>query len=130
MKNIPTLLALIAAAVFIGCSTSSSHHTYSGPTTDIVVTVTCSNPDTRFTGSIVTDGQAAQSVGTGHATFHATGHEFVCSFKKIDPAGRISISVSEAGKELGNSSTNEKFGGVRAEFSRSLLARSDIFTTY
>ena len=130
MKNIPTLLALIAAAVLTGCSTTPSQHAYSGPTTDIVVTVTCSNPDTRFTGSIVTDGHAVQSGGTGHATFHATGHEFVCSFKKTDPDGRISISVSEAGKEFGNSSTGEKFGGVRAEIVRSLLARSDVFTTY
>ena len=130
MKTIPSLLAVIAATILVGCSTTSSQHAYSGPTTDIVVTVTCSNPDTRFTGSIVTDGHAVQSGGTGHATFHATGHEFVCSFKKTDPDGRISISVSEAGKELGNSSTGEKFGGVRAEFVRSLLARSDVFTTY
>ena len=129
MKTIPTLLALIAAAAFAGCSTTPSHHAYSGPTTDIVVTVTCSNPDTRFTGSIVTDGHAVQSGGTGHATFHATGHEFVCSFKKTDPAGRISISVSEAGKELGNSSTGEKFGGVRAEVLRTPMVQHDIFTT-
>ena len=130
MKTIPTLLALIAAAVLAGCSTTSSQRAYSGPKTDIVVTVTCSNPDTRFTGSIVTDGHAVQSGGTGHATFHTTGHEFVCSFKKTDPDGRISISVSEACKELGNSSTAEKFGGVRAEFVRALMARSDIFTTF
>ena len=130
MKTLPTLLALIAAAVLTSCRTTSSQRAYSGPTTDIVVTVTCSNPDTRFIGSIVTDGHAVQSGGTGHATFHATGHEFVCSFKKTDPAGRILISVSEAGKELGSSSTGEKFGGVRAEFARSLVARSDVFTTY
>lgn len=96
----------------------------------MVITVTCSNPDTRFTGSIVTDGHAVQAGGTGRATFHATGHEFVCSFKKADPAGQISLSVSEAGKELGNSNTGEKFGGVRAEFVRSLLVQSDLFTTF
>lgn len=119
----------MAAAVLTGCATTSSQRAYSGPTTDIVVTVTCSNPNTRFTGSIVTDGHAVRTGGTGHGIFHATGHEFVCSFKKTDPNGRISISVSEAGKELGTSSTEDRFGGVRAEFLRTPAYQYDVFTT-
>lgn len=130
MKTTTSLLALIAAVVLAGCSTTSSHRDFSGmQMTDIVVTVTCSNPDTRFTGTIVADGHSVQLGGTGHGAFHTTGHEFVCSFKKTDPDGRISISVSEAGKELGNSSTGERFGGVRAEIMRTPMEQHDIFTT-
>jgi hypothetical protein len=129
MKKTKVIFAVMAAALLTGCSHPSMQRVYSGPTTDVVVTVTCSNPGTRFTGSIITDGRAEPSGGTGQATFHATGHEFVCVFKKTDPDGRISISISEGGREVGNSSSGEKFGGVRAEMLRTLTEQHTIFTT-
>ena len=131
MKTIPSLLAVIAATILVGCSTTSSHRDTAGtPATDITVSVTCSEPTMRFTGTIVADGHTERFSGTGSGTFHASGHELVCSFKKTGDDGRISLAVSESGKTLGSSSTVFKQGGVRAEFVRSLMVRSDVFTTY
>ena len=132
MKAMALLPAVIVTTIFAGCGTTSSHRDYSDmPATDLMVTVTCSNPNTRFAGSIVTDGHSVPSVGTGHGTLHTAGHEFVCSFHKTDPDGQISISVSEAGKVLGGSTNaGHTLGGVRAEFLRTPLERHDIFTTF
>jgi len=131
MKNTTSVLAIFAAAVLAGCSLKSSDGDFSGlPTTDIEVTVTCGKPDTRFAGTIVIDGQSVEKSGTGKATFHATGHKFVCSFKKTDQVGRISIEVSEAGKNLGNSNADIKNGGVRAEVLRIPTEQHTIFTTF
>jgi hypothetical protein len=118
-----------AAVVLAGCSTPSPHRDFSGmPKTEIVVTVTCSNPNSKFTGTIVSDGQPVQLGGTGQATFHAKGHELVCSFRKDGSDGAISISVSEAGNNLGNSSIATKYGGVRAEVVRTAMEHHEIFT--
>jgi hypothetical protein len=69
-----------------------------------------------FTGTIVHDGHTKHVSSTGGGTFRVTGHEIVASFKKSGADGRISLEGSEAGVQLGNSSTDQKFGGVRAEF--------------
>jgi hypothetical protein len=131
MKTIPSLLALFVTTILVGCSTKSPHRDFTGlPATDITVSVTCSEPSMRFTGTIVSDGQTEQLSGTGSATFHASGHEFVCSFKKAGDEGRISLAVSEAGKNLGGSETGCKRGGVRAELLRIPGERHDIFTTF
>ena len=131
MKTIASLLAVIAATILVGCSTTSPHRDFTGlPATDITVSVTCSDPSMRFTGTIVSDGHPVQLGGTGHGTFSATGHEFVCSFKKTVADGQISISVSEAGKTIGSSDNGCKFGGVRAEVLRTPMEQHDIFTTF
>ncbi len=129
MKKTISLLALVAAAVLAGCSTTASHRDYSGMAkTRIVVTVACNNPDTKFTGTVDSDGHSVQLDGTGHGTFHATGHEFVCWFKKDGSDGRIAISVSEEGTNLGNSSVATKYGGVRAEIVRTAKEHRETFT--
>jgi hypothetical protein len=114
-----TMLLLAIAVVLAGCSTTSSHHDVSGMAkTQIDVRVTCTNPETKFTGTIDSDGHPVQLSGKGHGTFHAIGHEFVCLFKKDGTDGGMSISVSEGGINLGYSSTATKFGGVRADIVR------------
>lgn len=129
MKAITLLLALSLTSLLFGCSTASLHRDYSGiPATDIVVTVSCSDPKMGFAGTIVSDGQSQQLSGVGSGTFQATGHEFVCSFRKTDADGLISISVSEAGKVLGSSRTPDS--GVRAEVLRTPLAQHTVFTTF
>jgi hypothetical protein len=129
MKTAITLLATLTTVVLAGCSSTSSHRDFSGtPTTEIVVTVTCSNPETKFSGTIVSDGHPVQLDGTGHGSFHAKGHELVCSFRKDGSDGAISISVSEAGNELGNSNIATKYGGVRADIVRTAMAHSETFT--
>jgi hypothetical protein len=129
MKTTLSLLTIVAAVVLTGCSTTTSHRDVSGMAkTEIVVTINCSNPNTTFTGTIVSDGHPVQLGGTGHGTFHAAGHECVCSFTKDGSDGRISISVSEAGKNLGSSSIGTRFGGVRAEIVRTAMEQHDTFT--
>jgi len=131
MKTTRSLLIIIAGVALAACSTTSSHRDSSGRAkTEIVVTVTCSNPGTKFSGTIVSDGHTVQLGGTGHGTFHAAGHEFVCSFKNDGSDGQISISVSEAGKNLGNSRIATKYGGVRADIVRTGLEQRDTFTAY
>lgn len=129
MKTTITLLTTLVAVVLAGCSSTPPHRDFSGtPNTEIVVTVTCSNPNTKFTGTIVSDGHTVQLAGTGHGTFHAKGHELVCSFRKDDSDGAISISVSEAGNNLGNSNIATRYGGVRADIVRTAIAHCDTFT--
>ena len=129
MKIAITLLTISAAVALAGCSTTPSHRDISGVAkTEIVATVTCSNPDTKFTGTIDSDGHLVHLGGTGRRTFHATGHEFVCLFKKDGSEGGISISVSEAGTNLGSSSIATKYGGVRAEIVRTGKEHRETFT--
>jgi hypothetical protein len=131
MKFTISLLTIVAALVLAGCRTKSSHSDSAAmPKTDIVVTVTCSNPDTKFTGTIVSDGHSVQLHGAGHGTFHATGHQLVCSFRKDASDGQISISVSEAGNDLGNANIATKFGGVRADIVRTAMERHDTFSAF
>jgi hypothetical protein len=98
--------------------------------TKIAVIVTCSDPGMKFAGTIVTDGHSKRLSGIGTSTFHATGHEFVCSFKKTGADGLISVSVTEAGNNLGNAYTAGQFGGVRAEVVRTSAAPRNTFTTF
>ena len=52
MKTITPLLTVIAMALLFGCGTAPRHHDFSGtPTTDIVVTVSCSDPGMKFAGT-------------------------------------------------------------------------------
>jgi hypothetical protein len=131
MKTITSLLAIIALTALAGCSTTSSQRAYSGmPVTEIVATVSCSDPGMRFTGTIVSDGHVQKYSGVSSGTYRASGHEIVCSFKKSGTDGKITLAVSEAGHQEGQSSTPVKFGGVRAELVRTLEAQSTLFTTF
>jgi hypothetical protein len=119
MKNIHTLILLLAATLFLGCSATSPHNSGSSlPVSHITLTVSCSDPKTAFTGTIVCDGHTKQVSGKGGGTFHLTGYEIVASFKKTGADGRISLEGSESGVKLGSSSTDQNFGGVRAVFQR------------
>jgi hypothetical protein len=125
------ITAITAAAILMGCGTTKSHRDYSGiPAAKIDVTVSCSNPATKFEGTIVSDGHSEPFNGVGSGTFHATGHELICSFKKTGGEGQISISVSEAGNNLGNAYTGQKFGGVRAEIVRTAVGPHQTFSTF
>jgi hypothetical protein len=131
MNFIKSHLTLVVAIFLSGCNTTSPRCNYSGiPATEIIVTISCSEPSLRFTGTIVSDGHSEQLSGTGSATFHAKGHEITCSFKKTDVDGRISIAVSEAGKKLGSASTPQRFGGVRAELIRTPSKQHTLFTNF
>jgi hypothetical protein len=131
MKTLLSFLTIIAAVLLTGCATTSPPHDYSGvPPTEIVATVSCSDPSIPFTGTIIADGHTKHYSGTGSGTFHATGHEFVCSFKKTGKDGQISISVSEKGENKGNAYTSIQFGGVRAEFVRNRHEYHDTFSTF
>ncbi len=131
MKFLKALLAVLAACTLVGCNTTSSHRDFGGlPATEITVSVKCSDPNTKFSGTIVTDGRTAHFSGAGSGTFNAKGHEFVCSFKKADADGQISISVSEGGKILGSTSNSERFGGVRSEVLRSRSVNHTLFSTF
>lgn len=133
MKTKSSLIAIIAALILTSCTTTppSSHHDFSGvPPTDIAVKITCSNPNMEFTGTIITDGSTEKLSGTGTTTYHATGHEFICSFEKVKSNGSISISVSEDSKELGNSTSGSGLRGVRAEILHAKNAQHTIFTAF
>src|SRR5712691_5245633 len=66
MKTTKSLFTIVSAIVLAGCSATSSHREVSGMAkTHIVVMVSCSNPDTKFTGTIVSDGHPMQLSGTG-----------------------------------------------------------------
>src|SRR5262249_47037397 len=128
--NLSLCAAITAAAIFTGCGTMQSHHVSGSPAAKIDVTVSCSNPGTKFEGTIVSDGHSTSFKGSGCRTFHAAGHELICSFKKTGAVGQISISVSEAGNNLGNAYTGHEFGGVRAEIVRTAAAQCQTFTTF
>ena len=133
MKTIPTLLALTAAVALAGCATPPPpQRDFAGiAPTDFTVTVKCSEPTMRFTGMIVSDGQCENWVGIGGGTYHASGHEVVCAFRKTTGvAGTISLAVSGADGPLGNSSTDGKCGGVRAELLYAPTKERALFTTY
>ena len=131
MKTPSSLLSLVILALLAGCATTSPQRDLSGmPPINIVTTVSCSDPAIKFTGTIVSDGHTRNYSGTGSGTFHATGHDIICSFKKTGTAGRISIAASTSDKGQGNSTTDRKFGGVRAEFLRAPKEQHDIFTTF
>lgn len=124
-----TFILLAAVMSLNGCATPEPK-TYTGPTRDIIVNVTCSDPHARFYGMIMSDGEVERFVGIGHGEFPAHGHEFVCSFQKSDEAGKISVSISEAGKNLGDSSTGSPTGGVRAEMLQTAEQQHTLFSTF
>ena len=108
MKNITSLLILIAATSFVGCSTTSATKTSS-----VVATVSCSDPRMRFIGTIVSDGHSKQVSGIGRGTFDITGQESTFSFKKTDANGKISLVVTKTGQDVCSATTDSQFGGVR-----------------
>ena len=123
MKKSITVI-LVGIVVIIVCGLWFYH------SSSITASVSCSEPSMRFTGTIVSDGHSQELSGTGSGTYQASGHEIVCSFKKLDADGQISLAVSEAGKKLGDSSTPARFGGVRAELHRTWTRQSTSFTTF
>ena len=128
-RSIQLVLILFAASALFGCSTTRPD--YSGtPATDIVVTISCSEPNARFDGTVVTDGVSQHLSGNGTGTYKISGHKFICKFEKFDAPGSITISIFEAGHTIGNSSTTRPSGGVRAEIFRTPLQYHTIFTTF
>jgi hypothetical protein len=85
------------------------------PAKNFTVTVTCSDPTTRFMGGITADGETDHLVGMNCGTYQTSGHEILCEFRKTDSAGRLTITISSEGKSLGSSTTDAKSGGVRAD---------------
>jgi hypothetical protein len=128
MKN--HLRTVLFAALLAGCATSPAPKGYSGiPPTDITATVTCSDPAMKFSGTIVSDGRTEKFSGTGHGTFHATGHEIICSFRKSAASGQITLSVSSSDNSHGTCNAGG-FHCARAEILRALREQHDIFTSF
>ena len=131
MKTIPSLLAVIAVTIFVGCSTASRHRDFTGiPATDFTVSVKCGEPNMRFTGTIVSDGHTEHLSGLGSGTFHISGHEVICAFKKTDAAGRISLTISKGDTHVGDAISDETYGGVRAELLYTPEQRHTLFTSF
>ncbi len=131
MKNYPIVLLL--AALLTGCATSPqpTPANYSlVPAVQYIVTVTCSDPATKFSGTIVADGKSTPYSGVGKGSYPAIGHVINCSFHKTTPDGQITLSVSANGKDLGNSYTGQKHGGVRAEISNTDAGSAQMFSTF
>ena len=120
-----SVVILVGIVVIIVCGLWFYYHF-----TSITVSVTCSEPSMRFAGTIVSDGHSQELSGTGSGTYHASGHAIICSFKKLDADGQISLAVSAAGKKLGDSSTPARFGGVRAELHHRWTGQTTSFTTF
>ena len=119
-----SIVILVGIVVIIVCGLWFYH------SSSITVSVSCSEPGIRFAGTIVSGGRSQELSGTGSGTYHASSHDIICSFKKLDADGQISLAVSEAGKKLGNSSTPARFGGVRAELHRTWTGQSTSSTTF
>ena len=131
MNIITVPLTLAAALVCFGCSTTSARRDVSGDApTEIVATIKCSKPGMKFTGEIVLDGHVVKYHGAGSGTYRASGYEILCSFKKLEADGRLSLAVGQLGKEAGTSSTVDPFGGVRAEFLFRPEIKHTVFTTF
>ena len=125
------LIALAAGLLCFGCRTSSARRDFSGaPPRQIVATIKCSDPAMKFTGEIVSDGHVQKYSGVGSGTYQASGHEIICSFKKLEADGRLSLAAGELGREPGSSSTVEPFGGVRARFLYGPEMEHTVFTTF
>jgi hypothetical protein len=130
-----TVLFLFAIALLLdGCQSApppSPAAKFIGlPAKSLTVTVTCSDPRTRFMGCIETDGEADHLVGMSSGTYQTSGHEISIDFKKTDKPGILKLSVSSDGKSLGNCSTAESLGGVRAEFFFVPPKEHTLFTTF
>jgi hypothetical protein len=100
------------------------------PAADLTVTITCSESGASFAGTIVSDGKTQSYSGKTQGTYHVTGHQIECSFKKLAGAGTIKIYVYEGGKELGQAGTPAAQGGVRAEVFRGVNNSHSLFTTF
>jgi hypothetical protein len=131
------ILPALFAALLAGCESAPTSGSgpgpsayYGVPATSIVATVTCSDPATKFSGTIVADGFTTEYSGTGSGTYRASGHKITCSFKKTTPGGQIKLSVTEDGQDLGNSTSSEKSGGVRGEIVNSRQGSYQVFTTF
>jgi len=128
-QSIPSVLLILMVAWLSGCTNFKPDYS-STPATDIVVTITCSEPTARFDGTVETDGVIQHLAGNGTGTYKISGHKFVCKFQKSDAQGSITISISEAGHTIGDSSTTRPFGGVRAEIFRTPVQSHTLFTTF
>ena len=131
MKRLTPLMAVLAAALVTGCSTTTSQRSFTGiPATDFTVSVTCGEPTVGFAGTIVVDGHTEPYSGTGSGTFQIRGHEIVCAFKKTEAPGRITLRITKAGELVGEASTDEAHGGVRAELLYIPNQRRTSFTSF
>ena len=86
MKNIALIFLLAANFLLAGCQTGPPpvpKAKFVGiPAKDFTVTVTCSDPTTRFIGFIVNDGELDHLVGMRSGVYQISGHEISCEFKK------------------------------------------------
>lgn len=134
MKKNGFIFLLVANFLLAGCQTEpppASKAKFVGISAkEFTVKVTCSDPTTRFMGSIVNDGETDHLVGMSSGVYQISGHEIVCEFKKTDQAGRLSLTISSNGKTLGNSSTDAYFGGVRVELLFAPPEEKTLFTTF
>ena len=134
MKKIAALLLLTLNLILAGCQTvppTPPSTKFAGiPAKDFIVTVTCSDPATRFVGSIETDGVADHLIGMSTGIYRVSGHEIICEFKKTDAPGRLTLTVTSGNQSLGNSTTGARFGGVRAELFFVPPQERTLFTTF
>lgn len=133
MKTAVSWFAVLAAALFAGCSTTSTtapHRDFSGmPPTDITVTVSCSDPTMKFAGTITADGQLRRVSGKGSGAFRVTGHEFSAFIKKARSEGQITVVVAQSNQSLGSATAFGPFG-AHFEVLRTPTEQHDLFTTF
>jgi hypothetical protein len=128
MKRFLPFIALVVIAV-AGCRTAQPSATASVEEDKGFTVKVDGTPGLKFTGKLVVNGVSQKVSGTVPAIYPVTAHSLVCSFKKQEADGQISLAVDESGKKLGGSTTACKYGGVRAEFVRANSFHTDIFTT-
>ena len=135
MRFIQAFFAAITLLALAGCRTAptspASQHDFSGiPATLFTVSVS-GTAGLRFTGSMVADGQAQEVSGTVPAHYEVAAHELICSFKKTDAEGSITLAVSEQNAGVqGRCNTPAPFGGVRAEILSTPSRQHSLFTTF
>lgn len=134
MKTPANIFLLAVGVALAGCKSEpppTVASKYVGiPPKNLTVIVTCTDPMTRFMGSITTDGETDHLVGMSTGTYQTSGHEILIEFKKSDKSGAIRLSVSSGGRELGNCVTRENYGGVRADLLFAPPAEHSTFTTF
>lgn len=131
MKTLTPWMAVFTAALVSGCTATTGQREFTGiKATSFTVSVACDEPTMGFGGTIVSDGHTEPFSGTGSATLQVSGHEVVCAFKKTHAPGRITLRITKGGELIGEATTDEAHGGVRAELLYIPNQRRASFTSF
>ena len=126
-----TFIVLVILFMVTGCADMQRDEgvRMDNPPTDILLTVTCSDPKAPFTGTLAVDGVVTPVSGVGAGTYHGVGHGLNCTFKKAATDGDIALTASQAGSVLGSTHTDAPFGAVQVKIFRSANLDYTYFNT-